>query len=204
MGNSNNEHRKTAALTWANLLRCSVFVFSFLLLSAFTAGCGNTTPAVPTTQSIRLAATSGLQPPVTDEKLKAIVVPPIGWKPEPVKFSDKHRHQIWISPSGNTAYGVIYFSLPFPIGNNLAMDGFLRQMKNTEGTADLLSREEDDKLGGIRFVADGAFYEVHGNLTAAGFHAWVVYAATVRAKAVNVVELKTAERAREQTHVNVP
>ncbi len=159
---------------------------------------------VPTKASIHLAASSGLQPPFTDEKLKAIVVPPLGWKPEPVKFSDKHRHQIWISPGGNTAYGVIYFNLPFPVGNNLAMDGFLRQMRNTEGTANLLSRQDDDKQGGIRFVADGAFYEVHGHLTAAGFHAWVVYAATVRAKPINAQELSTAGQAREQTQVNIP
>jgi hypothetical protein len=174
------------------------------LLLALTAGCANNTPATPSSQSIQKAASSGLQPPVADDKLKAIVVPPIGWKPEPAKFSANHRHQIWISPGGNTAYGVIYFNLPFPIGSNLALDGFLRQMRNTEGTANLLSRQDDDKLPGIRFVADGAFYTVHGNLTAAGFHAWVAYAATVRAKPVNPAELKTAELAREQTRVNLP
>jgi hypothetical protein len=178
--------------------------FSPLSLLIAIAGCGPTKPAVPTSQSISQAVTSGLQSPTIDDKLKAIVVPPVGWKPEPVKFSDKHRHQIWISPSGNTAYGVIYFSLPFPVGSSFALDGFIRQMRNTEGTANLLSRTDDDKLPGIRFVADGAFYTVHGNLTADGFHAWVVYAAKVRAKPVNAAELKTAEFAREQTRVDLP
>lgn len=184
-----------------------MFAFVFALaVSAFLliAGCGSTTPPMPTSQSIRQAATSGLQPPVADDRLKAIVVPPIGWKPEPAKVSPKHRHQIWISPGGTTAYGVIYFSLPIPVGSNWALDGFLRQMRNTEGTANLINRQDDDRLPGIRFVADGAFYTVHGNLTAAGFHAWVVYAASVRAKPVNSAELKTAEFAREQTRVNLP
>ncbi len=159
---------------------------------------------VPDRQSIRLAGESGLAPPSTDRDLNAVVVPPLGWKPEPVKVSPKHRHQIWISPSGNTAYGVILFHLPLPVGSNLALRGFLNQMKNTEGTADLLRREDDDTLPGIRFVVDGAFYTVSGNLTTAGFSGWVVYAATVRAKPVDTTELFTATRAREQTHVNLP
>jgi hypothetical protein len=210
--------QRCSVFFWDTLLRASIFksknsslrlrfrVSLALSVAIFTGmiGCCPATPAVPTTQSIRNAVRSGLQPPVVDDKLKAIVVPPVGWKPEPVKFSPKHRHQIWISPSGNTAYGVIYFSLPFPVGTSLALDGFIRQMRSTEGTATLLSQKDDDRLGGIRFVADGAFYTVHGNLTTDGFHGWVVYAATVRAKPVNTAELKTAELAREQTRVDLP
>ena len=44
---------------------------------------------------------------------------PDGWTAEPLKKSGRHSHQIWLSPTGETAYGVIHFSLPLPVGPEL-------------------------------------------------------------------------------------
>jgi len=153
--------------------------------------------AVATTQPSDLA----LQPARMDDVLKAVVDPPVGWRAEPLKASDKHKHQIWISPSGNTAYGVIYFTMPWPVGQDLALIGFLNQMKRTEGQATLVEKEPDDQLPGIRFVAEGGLYTVRTNLIIDGFQGWAFYAGTVRGKPVDNAELTTAEAARERTHV---
>jgi hypothetical protein len=85
-----------------------------------------------------------------------MVAPPVGWKPDEPKTSSSHVHQAWISPSGNTAYGVIRFRMPWPVGADLALQhGFLPNMRKTEGEATLLSKEKDPKLPGIRFVVEG-------------------------------------------------
>jgi hypothetical protein len=145
-----------------------------------------------------------LTPPVTDEVLRAAVTPPLGWKPEPLKQSDKHRHRVWLSSTGNTAFGVIYFDLPLPIGADLALWGFLKEMKNTEGEANLIFKTKDDSIPGLRFIAEGGPYRIRCKLQVDGFHGWVVYAGTLRAKPINQAELRCAELAREQTHVDLP
>jgi hypothetical protein len=163
-------------------------------------GCQSTprrSAAVATTQGTDIA----LAWPTKNDVLKAVVVPPVGWKAEPLKASDKHKHQIWLSPSGNTAYGVIYFTMPWPVGQDLALVGFLNQMRRTEGQATLISKQTDDDLPGIRFVADGGLYTVRTNLIIDGFEGWAFYAGTIRGKPVDSAELATAEAAREQTHV---
>ena len=121
--------------------------------------------------------------------VQAMVVPPVGWSAEPLKSSDQHTHQVWISPSRNTAYGVIYFSLPLPVGQDLTLWGFLQQMQKTEGRANLLSKEPDDQLPGLRFVAEGMIYTVRTNLIVSGFHGWAIYAGTINQKPVDDVEL---------------
>jgi hypothetical protein len=161
-------------------------------------------PQHPTTRAVQLALASGLAAPVMDDVLKAIVAPPVGWKPDPLKASDKHRHRVWLSPTGDTAYGVIYFDLPLPVGVDLALWGFLNEMKHTEGEANLLFKQNDDALPGLRFAAEGGPYTVRCKLQVDGFHGWVVYAGTLRSRLVNSKELKTAELAREQTRVDLP
>jgi hypothetical protein len=172
------------------------------------AGCAQTVPPShasdrPTSQSISDAFSNGLNPPTSDPSLKAVVDPPINWKPDPPKISPNHRHQVWLSPTGDTAYGVIYFSMPLPMGVDTALWGFMREMKKTEGEANLLSKLTDGKLPGLRFVAEGGLYCIRCNLMVDGFHGWVVYAGSLRARPVNVKELKSAELAREQTRVNL-
>jgi hypothetical protein len=133
-----------------------------------------------------------------------MVTPPVGWKPDPLKVTDKSRHRVWISPSGSTAYGVIYFNLPLPVGADLALWGFLDQMKKTTGEAILVSKMPDEKLPGDRFVADGGHYRIRCNLLTRGFHGWAVYAGSLRARPVNQQELQVAEQAREQTRIGLP
>jgi hypothetical protein len=178
----------------------------FLTAFAVSAGCSHS-PAqpdrIPTAVQIQSAVTDGLTAPAPDDSLKAVVVPPIGWKPEPPKVDEKHRHQIWLSPSGNTAYGIIYFKLPLPVGLNITLDGIMRQMKATEGEGNLLDRKDDDQLPGIRFTAQGGQYLIRAYLVVDGFHGWMVYAGTKRKFPVNEAELKTATDARDQTRVDL-
>ena len=133
--------------------------------------------------------------------VQAICRPPLGWKPDPLKQSSVHTHQVWISPSGRTAYGVIYFHLPVPVGHDLALWGFLNQMRSTEGEAKLIDKVWDPNLNALRFVAEGGRYTVRANLFVDGFVGWAVYAGTLRAYPVNQLELELAQRAREDTAI---
>jgi hypothetical protein len=175
-------------------MRSRIFAIFVVLVGC---GCHSAAHRPAATQPSNIA----LQPPTANEVLKAVVAPPVGWKAEPLKASDKHKHQIWVSPSGNTAYGVIYFTMPWPVGRDLALIGFLHQMERTEGRATLVEKAPDEQLPGIRFVADGGLYTVRTNLIIDGFEGWAFYAGTVCGKPVNERELATAEAAREQTRV---
>jgi hypothetical protein len=148
--------------------------------------------------------TRGLTLPVFDPDVVAICDPPIGWKPDPLKVSPNHTHQVWLSPTGATAYGVIHFTMPLPVGLNLALTGFLSEMKTTEGQATLISRHDDPALPGIRFVAEGGLYRIRANLIVDGWEGWAVYAGTFRSRPILAEELDTAIRARENTHVGRP
>ena len=92
----------------------AALVISTLLL---TGGCRtNHSPARPTTQQL---VSDGLTPMTFVDSVQADCVPPAGWTAEPLKQSPRHTHQIWISPTKHTAYGVIHFSLPLPAGDAL-------------------------------------------------------------------------------------
>jgi hypothetical protein len=148
--------------------------------------------------------TRGLTLPVFNTDVVAVCDPPIGWKPDPLKVGKNHIHEVWLSPTGATAYGVIHFTMPLPAGLNIALTGFLNEMKTTEGDATLLSRQDDPKLPGIRFVADGGLYRIRANLIVDGWEGWTVYAGTILSKPILPEELDTAVRARENTHVGRP
>ena len=134
---------------------------------------------------------------------------PLGWSTEPLKHDDKRDHQVWISPSGNTAYGVIAFShflLPLAPDDSV-LNEVMKGMRDTEGEASLLARRKDSKLygvGGIRFVAEGGRYLIRSNLVTRGTRGWVVYAGTLRDKPIDAAELVQAEGARERTQLNPP
>src|SRR5687768_3577614 len=68
---------------------------------------------VATTLPTTLPESTGLSAPEYSGAVGATAVPPVAWAPDPLKSSPRHAHQVWISPSGRTAYGVIHFSLPF-------------------------------------------------------------------------------------------
>jgi len=190
----------------ARCIAASRFPLLLLLLPLLVSiGCRSSPQSASDPQrAAALAISSGLHPPTRNQDVQAMVVPPFGWNAEPLKSSDQHTHQVWISPSRNTAYGVIYFSLPWPVGPDLTLWGFLQQMKKTEGRADLISKETDDQLPGLRFVARGAIYTVRTNLIVSGFHGWAIYAGTINQNPVNARELLTAIRAREQTRAGLP
>jgi hypothetical protein len=150
----------------------------------------------PTTQSLSL--------PFYDDDVAAVVDPPAGWKPDPLKSSSSHTHKVWLSPTGLTAYGVIHFKMPLPLGQNLALGGFLDQMKRTEGVVNLISRQDDPNLPGIRFVAEGGRYYIRTNFIVDGWQGWAIYAGTLRNNPNIADELDMAIRARDHTKVGRP
>lgn len=83
----------------------------------------------------------------------------------------------------------------------MTLHGFLSEMKKKEGRADLLDRENDPRLPGVRFVAAGGQYKVRVNMMVRGWDAWFVYAGTRQNEEMMPDELTLAERARERTEV---
>jgi hypothetical protein len=148
--------------------------------------------------------TRGLALPTYNAGIAAFADPPIGWKPDPPKIDANHVHQVWVSPTTDTAYGIIHFKLPLPVGAGLALAGFLDQMKKTQGDATLLERQDDPKLPGVRFTARGGVYTLRANLIVQGWEGWAVYAGTQRGKPIDSIELDFAVRAREHTAVGRP
>lgn len=146
----------------------------------------------------------GLEFPTYNPDVDAVCDPPVGWKPDTLKIKPNHTHQAWASPTGQTAYGVIYFKLPLPVGQNLAFNGFLSSMEKDQGDLTLLERHDDPALPGIRFVAEGGHYLIRANLIVSNWEGWAVYAGTLRGGRVIPEELDFAVRAREHTLVGRP
>jgi len=147
---------------------------------------------------------SDLTPLSRNEDVDALVAVPVGWKRDPLKSTANHAHQVWISPSGRTAYGVIRFSLPLPVPAEYVVRPFLSQMRRTEGEATLITRQNDPTLPGVRFVAEGGRYTVRTNLMSRGWRGWAIYAGTLRNEPIDEKELESAERARETTQAGLP
>jgi hypothetical protein len=177
----------------------SLWAAAFIVALLVGAGCRKNRP--PTIQSTEPAPFIGVTEPAYRDDLQALVTPPSQWQAEPIKASPKHAHQVWISPGRSVAYGVIRFNLPWPVGQDLTLGGFLREMKRTEGQADLLEKKNDPNLPGLRFVAQGGLYKVRGNLFVQGWRAWVVYAGTKVNVEPDANELQVAEQARESTRI---
>lgn len=167
--------------------------------------CSSPKPDVNQIRASWLAAdTGGLSLPAYNPDVNAVCDPPIGWKPVPLKIADNHTDQVWLSPTRDTAYGVIHFKIPFPVGQNLALSGFLSQMQKTRGEAKLLDRHDDPSLPGIRFTAEGKIYVIRVNFFVQTWEGWAVYAGTLKSGPILQDELETAIRAREHTHVGTP
>jgi hypothetical protein len=156
----------------------------------------------PTTRPILASA---LSPPQSLSSVDAVCVPPVGWVPEPLKTSEDHAHQVWLSPSGKTAYGVIHFGLPLPVSAQWVLDPFLREMKKSEGEAILIGRPmRDDSLPGVRFTVEGGLYKMRINLICRGWRGWAVYSGTLRGHEEVPEELQLGEWAKDSTKVGVP
>ena len=101
---------------------------SLVVIVALLAGCTRVAPR----QTKPPTTSEGSQLQYV-ESVDAMAAIPVGWHPDPLKKSEAHTHQVWISPSGHCAYGIIHFNLPLPVGHELALLGFLQNMKKTEG-----------------------------------------------------------------------
>ena len=167
------------------------------------AGCQGGHPVAHPT-SLPAAQLRGLEPLTPVESVVALCDPPLNWKPDPLEKDSRHTHQVWISPSGKTAYGVIHFGLPLPVGQNIVLWQFVREMRNTTGKADLLEKQNDPGLPGIRFVVENDTYLMRVNLIVEGFDGWAIYAGTMVTKPVADDELGLAQRARDNTVVGLP
>lgn len=175
-------------------------VAAIFLLIACAVGCANS--ARPNHSATTRVIADPLFSPQYIESIDASAMPPIGWQAEMLKSSATHTHQVWLSPTGRTAYGVIHFNLPLPVGHDLALWGFLQNMKKAEGEAKLIEKRWDDQLGGLRFVAAGGLYRVRTNLFVRGLQGWAVYAGTLQDQPIEADMLELAERAREATHIS--
>ncbi len=157
----------------------------------------------PATRPMDQFAALSLSEPIPIAVLDAEACPPIGWRADTLKQSPTHAHQVWISPDGRTAYGIIHFHLPLPVGRDLSLWGFMNQMRQSEGEATLIDKRFDPQRGCIRFVAEGGLYRIRANLFADGLVGWAVYAGSLRAQPVNENDLAIAVAARENTALGV-
>jgi hypothetical protein len=174
-------------------------LITLLLLAISCVGCASSRQAAPPRPTAQTAAfTDELSEPIDMPELDARVVPPLRWKTDPaVRNSDRHTQTVWVSPSGGTAYGVIHFALPLPVGEEIALRGFLAEMRKSEGEARLLSKNREGER--LRFVAEGGKYRIRGILLTKAFQGWAVYAGTLRSTSLAVDELALAVQARENT-----
>jgi hypothetical protein len=176
------------------------------LLLSVGLGCQSKYANIPTYQpATQPLSASGLSDLAPFTPVDAVVDPPVGWKPDELKTSEQHTHQVWLSPTGKTAYGVIHFGLPLPVPATWILGPFLSEMKKSEGEANLIGQPaKDDALPGVRFTVEGGDYKMRVNLICKGFRAWAVYAGTLRNQQEIPAELELAERARDKTQVGVP
>ena len=146
-----------------------------------------------------------------DPRVEAFILPPQGWEMDPPKINDVRTHLTWLSPTGDTAYGVVYFDVPMiasfmPGGRFLhdkAADGYLEEFGKEVGGATEVAREYDDDLNAMRVTADGGPYRVRNVLRIRGRKGWSVYAGTLLANDVRADELAVAVAAREATRVGL-
>jgi hypothetical protein len=180
---------------------CRALTIPALIALLMVSGCAPS-KALPSTRPA--VSTIALAPPDIESSVDAEVRPPLGWKRQPLKTGDNFAHQLWVSPTGQTAYGVIRMRLPLPAGPDFILWIFMREMRKEEKVGILISKERDPNLPGLRFVADGAVHRIRSNLITRGRSAWTVYAGTIKDAPVVEEELELAIRARETTLVGPP
>jgi hypothetical protein len=163
-----------------------------LAVLCLATGCSHWVAATQPAGDVR-----GLSEPSANEDVRALVAVPAGWQARPLKVGDRSWHQTWVSPSEATAFGVIFVKLPLPVGPELSLLGFLSEMRKEQGEARLLAKQFDESIDGLRFVAEGPDFTIHGNLITRGFSCWVAYAGTITGTVPVADELALAEKARE-------
>lgn len=132
-----------------------------------------------------------------DQALDARCAPPVGWKVQREDQTDRFVQRVWVSPTGLTSYGVIRFNLPLPVGRDIALWGFLNELRSSEGEATLLGKTPEPER--LRFVAEGGRYRIDGTIVTRYLRGWCAYAGTLVGRDVALDELEQAVQAREST-----
>ncbi|HEX8340287.1 MAG TPA: hypothetical protein VF624_05200 [Tepidisphaeraceae bacterium] len=125
------------------------------------------------------------------------LTPPAGWVRKPDERGPSNTTIAYVSPAGGTAVGVIRFTLPWAVGREWALWGFLSRMKQREGRADLIEKTYDAKADVTRFVAEGSRYRIRTNFYVRGTAGWAVFAGTLVDKPIDATDLRNAELARD-------
>ena len=111
----------------------------------------------------------GLSPLHAMELVDAFVDPPLGWHADPHPSDSKHAHIAWVSATGETAYGVVLIYLPWPVGPDLVLWGFLHHLRESDSQGELISKANAPDLPGLRFVAESGQYIIRVNLIVRGW-----------------------------------
>lgn len=192
--------------------RLKIVRLALLLLAPLVAwpfsGCLRSTlraSEVPTSRPV-----AGVGHGFFEQRVEAFVVPPRGWKMDPPKRSERHTHLAWISPTSDTAYGVIYATIPgyVPVAlmpsrmlHDQVLVRFLIAMREDQGEAKLLSKRWDEQADKMHFQAEGGLYRIECILTVRGYSVWNVYVGRLRERDENAREIEIAEKARRSTRV---
>ncbi len=188
----------------------SRLVALFLLLAFVSGGCaGRSTLKEDERPTTRAVGELGMG--YFEERVEAFVIPPTDWVLDPPKINEERAHLTWLSPTRDTAYGVVYFDVPgivtfLPKGEFLhgkAADRYIEAFSAEVGGATLESQTWDEDVEAMRLVAEGGPYKVRSMLRIRGTSGWSVYAGTLRERTVNEEELAVAEKAREATRVGM-
>jgi hypothetical protein len=139
--------------------------------------------------------------PVADAaaELGVVPLPPEGWEADPLKRDDKSVRALWVSPTKATAYGVVSFDLPLPLGPGWTLPGFIAETQRVVGPTRLVSSSKDENSGGVQFAADLPLYKLEGVLWTRGFTGWVTYVSTEKSVPLQEAEYKAATTARDET-----
>ena len=135
---------------------------------------------------------------LTFGKFSVYATPPAGWTSRVHSSDPRAEHIVWSSPSGNTAFGVIFFKLPFPFGHDITFNyGFVAEARRREGQADVLEKRWDPDIEGLRTTVRTPKFTVEAKFFVRGKRGWSSYAGTRTTQPVNEEELQQARLARE-------
>ena len=172
------------------------------------AGCSRTTlreSERPTSRPVQGVGRGYFEP-----RVEAFVVPPRGWSLDKDKATDEHTNLTWLSPTRDTAYGVIFARVPgwVPVAfiparslHETVLNKFMEKMKEDQGEATVVSQQWNDDRDRLEFVARGTTYTLDAYLTVRGYDVWTVYRGTFTGKTASATELELAGKARDATGV---
>ena len=147
-----------------------------------------------------------------EHRVEALVVPPEGWTLDPPKITSRHTHLAWLSPTGDSAYGVILGHIPWwvPVAlmsartlHDKTLEQVMIHMRKDQGEAVLLGHRWDGRARKLSFEAEGGLYRIDSIITVRGYSAWIVYVGRLREHQPNEPELAVARKAREATRVGL-